>query len=498
MDIGRKILRSGRLWLLLSCVGGLPFATDCNAQDTSKSEYFRQNGKDSVIVFVHGVLGDSRSTWTNSSTSAYWPALMKADPFFNDFDIFVIGYPSALFHSSYRVDELVEVLRRDLDSADVFAKHKHVYFLCHSMGGLVVREYLTRYGNRASQVPMIYFFSTPTTGAEIASLGALLSTNRQMQGLLPININEYLASIRNNWLAAQFSIAAYCAYETQDTNGIRIVGESSATNLCNRRLDPINANHLNIVKPRDATDAPYTAFRNALREVTLSAQQTSSPKKALKSASGKNRNEATIVPENCRTLFAKAVTVRANDLGTDRFPLAQCRMKYRPEDLDLHDLFAMDFAPDEHGSPLIESMSYQSIPYFNGKTNTRIEVEYGVIQLLQAGSKFIVFYIPDTPDTLNCASWIALQSKQIGLGQIGPHMEEKGKIPGDSEQLDSKLLGLSTQMYVYHETFLSSEQTVEVKTAFKKEGVLIVMHGDDYLSSRKQEIELKKLRKLTP
>jgi hypothetical protein len=193
--------------------------------------------------------------------------LMKADPYFRDFDIFVIGYPSSFFHSSYTVDELVEVVRRDIDNNGVFSKHKHVYFLCHSMGGLVVRGYLTRYQSRASQVPMIYFFSTPTTGAEISHLSNLLSSNRQMRGLLPIDANEYLASVQKGWLAAQFSIASYCAYETQDTYGIRVVGESSASNLCNRRLDPINANHLDVVKPRDVQDAPYISFRTALQEV---------------------------------------------------------------------------------------------------------------------------------------------------------------------------------------------------------------------------------------
>ena len=262
MEIG-KSLRShdlGRVSLLVLCAIRFLFAINCQAQDPSGSQYVRQSNKDSVIVFVHGVLGDSQSTWTNGSTKAYWPALMKDDPYFNDFDIFVVGYPSSFFHSSYTVDELVDVMRRDFDGAGIFAKHKYVYFLCHSMGGLVVRGYLTRYQKRASQVPMIYFFSTPTTGAEIANLTSLLSRNGQMGGVLPIDANEYLASIQKNWLAAQFPIASYCAYETLDTYGIRVVRESSASNLCNRPLDPIDSNHLDIVKPRDSKDAPYIAF----------------------------------------------------------------------------------------------------------------------------------------------------------------------------------------------------------------------------------------------
>jgi internalin A len=220
-----------------------------------------------VIVFVHGVLGDARSTWTNEVTKAYWPDLIKNDPSFDGFDIFVVSYPSRLLQSSYTVDELVDVMRRDLDSAGIFAKHKHVYFLCHSMGGLVVRGYLTRYQPKASQVPMIYFFSTPTTGTQIANFVALLSDNRQLSGVLPVHANEYLDSVRKDWLAAQFPIASYCAYETQDTYGVRVVTEESATDLCNRPLDPIDANHIDIVKPRDTKDGPYVAFQNAVSEM---------------------------------------------------------------------------------------------------------------------------------------------------------------------------------------------------------------------------------------
>src|SRR5580693_5987330 len=172
-----RLFRSGRISLLVSCAIRLLFAINCQAQEAVGSQYVRQANKDSVIVFVHGVLGDPRTTWINQNTKAYWPALMKDDPYFNDFDIFVVGYPSRFWHDSYSVDELVEVMRRDLDDAQVFAKHKHVYFLCHSMGGLVVRGYLTRYQKRAAQIPMIYFFSTPTTGTQVANLARLLSSN---------------------------------------------------------------------------------------------------------------------------------------------------------------------------------------------------------------------------------------------------------------------------------------------------------------------------------
>jgi hypothetical protein len=103
-----------RLLLFVLCTARLIFGVNCEAQNLDKSEYVRRDKKESVIVFVHGVLGDSRDSWTNSATKAYWPALMKDDPFFSGFDIYVYQYPSHLLESSYTVDELVEDLRRNL------------------------------------------------------------------------------------------------------------------------------------------------------------------------------------------------------------------------------------------------------------------------------------------------------------------------------------------------------------------------------------------------
>jgi pimeloyl-ACP methyl ester carboxylesterase len=252
--------------VLAICICSVALPISVGSQVSHDSSYTRRSHNDSVIVFVHGILGDPHTTWTNANTKAYWPDLMKDDPSFNKFDIYVVRYPSSFMTADYTVDQLVEVLRREFDDGGVFASHKRVYFLCHSMGGLVVRAYLERYREKASQVPFIYFFSTPTTGAQLAAIARLISDNRQFDALQPIQANEYLSSIQSTWLAARFPIASYCAYETQQTDGVLVVGQESATNLCNRRLDPINADHFQIVKPTDSEDQPYKAFRTALEE----------------------------------------------------------------------------------------------------------------------------------------------------------------------------------------------------------------------------------------
>jgi hypothetical protein len=56
-------------------------------------------------------------------------------------------------------------------------------------------------------------------------------------------------------------------------NAVERDAEESATNLCNRRLDPIDANHIDIVKPRDRQDVPYISFQTAMEDALASEKQ---------------------------------------------------------------------------------------------------------------------------------------------------------------------------------------------------------------------------------
>jgi len=80
----------------------------------------------------------------------------------------------------------------------------------------------------------------------------------------PMQSTDYLADLQRQWLSANFSIPAFCAYETQTTSGVNVVTQASTSNLCNQRLDPINADHISIVKPTSVRDVRYIAFKTAV------------------------------------------------------------------------------------------------------------------------------------------------------------------------------------------------------------------------------------------
>lgn len=239
------------------------------------SEYVRKTSTlDTVIVFVHGLFGDATSTWTNGN--AYWPRLLTEDSTFNGADIFVYEYPTSLW-ATLSIDELAENMRAVLSANRITAYH-NIIFLSHSMGGLVTRAYPLKNREVAQRTSFAYFFSTPTTGSQVASilqyatalgLGSV-AVNPQLAKLVSIKPEDYLGDLLRQWLAAKFEFPSYCAYEKQKTYGLMlVVSMESAASLCNRALDPIDADHIQIVKPRDENSASFVAFKAAYADARI-------------------------------------------------------------------------------------------------------------------------------------------------------------------------------------------------------------------------------------
>jgi hypothetical protein len=117
----------------------------------------------------------------------------------------------------------------------------------------------------AARTAFAYFYSTPTAGSQVASLATLISRNPQFQKMKPMNAEDYLADLLRQWLAADFKIPCYCAYEKRPTYTLSVVTFQSASSLCTKAVDPIDANHMDIVKPADENADSYLAFKAAYK-----------------------------------------------------------------------------------------------------------------------------------------------------------------------------------------------------------------------------------------
>jgi hypothetical protein len=251
------------------------------ADDLPYSKYIRDTHSDKVIIFVYGFLGDSVSTWTNGQS--YWPAMITNDPDFNGVDVFVYQYPTSI-HTDLTPDQVADDMRVVLKSYDISDRHQ-LSFVSHSMGGIVTRAYLLKNRDIANKTMMLQFYSTPTDGSSLASIGALAA---HLTNLSTSQIEKLTNDIEKNYLgdqtraceAAGFNISSYCAYEELPTFGFRVVNFESATALCNRASTGVEANHIDIVKPLDLLSRSYLIFkanlRDSLAHVSLPGAITSS------------------------------------------------------------------------------------------------------------------------------------------------------------------------------------------------------------------------------
>jgi pimeloyl-ACP methyl ester carboxylesterase len=250
--------------ILLISVTGCAHHTYSTSSGTMASHYVlaKQERKNTAIVFVHGVVGESESTWTNDITRAYWPKLLANDPDFDDANVYVFQYPSTTFEKSLTVNEVSELMRSRLQ-ADGVLQHSQLVFISHSMGGLITRSFLLKYREYAAKVRFAYFYATPTEGSPMATIASLVSRNPQFKNLYPLEADNYLGDLQRDWLAAQLGIPSYCSYEGRTTFGILVVDQRSAAGLCTEPLTPIDENHIDIVKPATKNSDSYIAFKNA-------------------------------------------------------------------------------------------------------------------------------------------------------------------------------------------------------------------------------------------
>jgi pimeloyl-ACP methyl ester carboxylesterase len=233
-------------------------------QRAALPHYERNQRKERVIVFVHGLFGDATSTWT-CPAGAYWPSMILKDHAFDDSDIYIASYDTPYVGNRMTIDDVVANLDNRLESDRIF-EHQDVVFVVHSLGGLIVQRFLLTHREYAKQVKLIYFFSTPETGAQVAKVGSVFSQDPLLREMFPGDENDYLQNLEMEWRAAGFgSIRRYCAYETRPTNGILVVDRLSGTRNCGKAV-ALNEDHFSIVKPCSTEDDAYTALRNAVEE----------------------------------------------------------------------------------------------------------------------------------------------------------------------------------------------------------------------------------------
>ncbi len=226
------------------------------------------------VVFVHGLGGHPYETWCRSNfPEGFWPQWLAEDV--QGLSVFSFGYVSPptnwIGTSMPLLDEAAHTLRVLLSSDDLH--EGPIAFVCHSLGGLIVKQVLRsaneqrrapEFGNFFDRVSHVVFIATPHTGAGKATLleraGLIAWGTESARDLVANNpeLRDLNFGYRELAEARRDQLRHLSYYEMVDTLLGRIVSPDSADpGLPNCRPVPIRKNHIDIAKLERRDDLIY-------------------------------------------------------------------------------------------------------------------------------------------------------------------------------------------------------------------------------------------------
>lgn len=222
---------------------------------------------DRRIIFVHGLGGDVE-TW------GQFPNLVKADIELEATAHFY-NYPTPLFglklfyilQKSYQnLQDLAKGLRTEIEH--VHKDADEIILVGHSMGGLVIRQYLVDeyIARREPRVKKVILYAVPNEGTSLAKLVTNISTYTNPH-LMQLCLNsDFLDLLNQNWASSTFYDKNEIDFTVVVAGNDQIVNRKSAEGIF-RHLIPEHIrdeDHRSIVKPLSADSLAYKILRNAI------------------------------------------------------------------------------------------------------------------------------------------------------------------------------------------------------------------------------------------
>ncbi|MCB1536263.1 MAG: alpha/beta hydrolase [Rhodoblastus sp.] len=230
------------------------------------------------VVFVHGLTGDPYQTWLAGSSGEFWPKWLCSE--FPGIAVYALGYSASLFEKWARRE--MNIHERAANFLEHFAAYnfgeRPIAFVCHSLGGILVKEILRvskecadkDWQRIATQTRLVAFIATPHTGASLAAAVRLIAPRLSSQFIdLLSNDSGYLTSLNQAFrdLAQGSDIKAVSYYEKWKTKNIAVVvpPESADPGCGQIRPVAVEADHFSICKPKDRDSIVYLSLCRHLK-----------------------------------------------------------------------------------------------------------------------------------------------------------------------------------------------------------------------------------------
>jgi hypothetical protein len=239
------------------------------------------------VIFVHGLDGDARTTWhPRGQPDHFWPAWLGDD--LPDVGVWSLQY--AVSASAWK-GHAMPLYDRANSTLDLFAfdiGQRPLAFVCHSLGGLLIKQVLrnavdsrqAKWHAIAEQTRLMVFLSTPHSGANLANWMQYL--NKCLGQLLRVNVSvdeleAHHPRLRelNIWYrdhVEALGITTFVYYEKLPTAGMRVVDDTTADpGIPGVTPIALDENHVSICKPTSKGHRVYRRVKELIAETVVSA-----------------------------------------------------------------------------------------------------------------------------------------------------------------------------------------------------------------------------------
>lgn len=244
------------------------------------------------IVFIHGLGGDSWTTWMadKDDIRTFWPNWVATD--FGNLGLWCLGYAAS---GSQWKEESMPLADRGVQVLDLLDSNglgdRPLVFITHSMGGIVAKQFLrhaesvgvVRWESISKKTKGIAFIATPHSGAHIANFAkrarAVYRTNEHVKEL---RAHEARLRELHGWFLKyqrerNVICRTYCerrevrpeipCLRVKLPKGVLVVDETSAEpNIPGERAVPLDEDHVSICKPASREAQLYKSITKFLVE----------------------------------------------------------------------------------------------------------------------------------------------------------------------------------------------------------------------------------------
>ena len=271
------------------------------------------------VIFVHGLTGDSRATWSNQAGDEFWPLWLKSD--LDKISVYTLGYPASLFEKWARKE--MDMFERAGNVLERFAGsgigERPIAFITHSLGGILTKIILRKsyeaededWRRVSESTRLVVFLSTPHTGAAIANMLDVVPLTSIHVKLLA-NKFGFLEDLNDQYRTfanSRDDLATAVYYEKHATNKAIVVvsRESADPGVAKARPVSVDKDHINICKPTNPEDIVYLGVKRHIQKVIKSLEQLPSATAGLiavddyEERSAEDRARSPSKTHRCRT-----------------------------------------------------------------------------------------------------------------------------------------------------------------------------------------------------